>query len=878
MPGWSKGESELMSRESPKRITRRKLTAIGTVSLLVISAIVIFLYIDLKEDGALPLATMDDLLNSRSERSGNDPDVIIVDKDLPYMVLAATSIAVYYQDNERISSPLLCTGDNPDTPDEGSSKSTESFLDAYPHSNVLNIDSHSAMEETIKLAKTYWKSSDGAVLVKMDTDGYEMAISAVVIASYLNIPVLIMEDQSSEVDQTLSLLDVKYTILCGDLRGYGKIWPLHSNEEINSILATGHPDSKSEMRSILKDRLGMDANYIVLANPNDIRVPGVIDSFTKEFTGIVKHSDTGSTSFPTSSGDAPTFYMNIPEDYQYTRVTVDSSMDCIDPRNFGTAETHGERSYVYFGIDEDKDGQMVHDGDSEPDTLHFMSPSLAYSYSGSGSSVQAVCHTDYPIFNSTGEKCIQIKASLDYKVTQDSHLPGPGITKDMFGSETTFTITVTVEKLDSYIYPRLVGGSSLASYLAAFRGGIVLADPGYSVHDEEMVANANCGDPTANEELYENINTRTMKVKNDLNDLLGDLADVDGNDWGSVAEVYGSRDLSDPMYVGILADPFMIPQLYYTNTQGDYGESEGFGTPSDNGYGNIDADLENLPFNVDGSAPTLELAVGRMTGWDIQDTSSLLARTFFYDDIIDSYPGHSGSFKDSALSTHGTVVPVGAAETVVKKLEAAYEQAGFTVDAYHNFALSDSKYSAEYYETSNFIFECAHGHYYWFVPPGYKDTSAGGGFTVANVQDMDFGPGVIFASSCVTGKVDGIPLYNGLSQTFIHSGMNAYVGASRLSWGSLIPSPMASPSGEALGGYVGLLFYGYLTGFIYDRDGGLRSEGVGDLSVGAALMHAKNDFTLEEGSDGGGPIDDTVEEFNLHGDPAFNPYEPIFDS
>ena len=86
---------------------------------------------------------------------------------------------------------------------------------------------------------------------------------------------------------------------------------------------------------------------------------------------------------------------------------------------------------------------------------------------------------------------------------------------------------------------------------------------------------------------------------------------------------------------------------------------------------------------------------------------------------------------------------------------------------------------------------------------------------------------------------------------------------------------MSSPSGEALGGYVGLLFYGYLTGYVYDRDGGLTSEGMGDLSVGAALMCAKNDFVSEEGTDGGGPVDDTVEEFNLHGDPAFNPYEPI---
>jgi hypothetical protein len=255
------------------------------------------------------------------------------------------------------------------------------------------------------------------------------------------------------------------------------------------------------------------------------------------------------------------------------------------------------------------------------------------------------------------------------------------------------------------------------------------------------------------------------------------------------------------------------------------------------------------------------------------DTSALLARTFFYYDIIDTFQGHGPSWKESGIVTHGDVVPVGGAETVVRKLQAAFTQSGFTVDSSHNFALSDSKLSAPIYETSNFIFECAHGHYYWFVPPGYKGTGAGGGFHVANVRDMNFGPGILFASSCVTGKIDGIPLYNALSQAFIFSGLNCYVGASRLSWGTFVPAVWAE-SGEAFGGYMGMLFYGYLTGYVYDRNGGLVSEDVGDLSTGAALMLAKNYFSQENPSDGGGAGDDTIEEFNIHGDPAFNPYEP----
>lgn len=866
---------------------KKKLIAGAIVAVLIVGVVFVLFFSGMNKEEELQRATMDDLLNSSSVRSQEVPGAALVDKDRPYLVLTATPVVCYYEGPQRVCSPLLCVGENPDTPEEGSSKAIDSFLSAYGPNNVIGLGEvygqsvdkqyidECPMVVSTEVARDHWKSSDGALLIRYDQAGYNLGINAVPLACYLNIPIIITYTQPPEVDDLLSDLGVKYTLLCGDLRGYGKIWPFQDKEEIQAVMATGSPDSEGVLRSILTDRLGINTSYVAMANPMDIFVPTVVDQFQENFTGTVKHSDTGSTSFPTSSADAPTFYVDIPEDYKYARVILDSVMDCVPPRNFGTPQSHGERSYVYFGIDSDQDGQMVHDADASGDTLHFMSPSLAYSYSGSGGDVKAVCHTDYPIFNSTGEKCIQIKASLDYKIITDSHIPGPGIIEEVIGSETTFTLSITIQKLDSYVYPRLTSGSSLAPYLAAFRGGVVLADSKYGVHDAEMALNWNFGDPAVNKDLYKSINLRTVKAKTDLNFLLGDLAGIDGSDWSSLASAYASRDPSDPMYVGIVGDPFMVPWMYFENGQGDYGESEGFGTPSDNGYGDIDMDPENLPKSIDGGPPSLELAVGRMTGWDIQDTSSQMARTFFYDNIVDHYPGHSGSFKESAMSTHGTVVPVGAAETVVKKLQAAYQQAGFSVDANHNFALSDSKYSAQYYEQSSFIFECAHGHYYWFVPPGYKDTSAGGGFTVANVQDMNFGPGTLFASSCVTGKVDGIPLYNGLSQAFIHSGLNCYVGASRLSWGSLVPSPMASPSGEALGGYLGLLFYGYLTGYVYDRNGGLQSEGIGDLSVGAALMMAKNDFITEQGSDGGGPDDDTAEEFNLHGDPAFNPYEPI---
>jgi hypothetical protein len=344
------------------------------------------------------------------------------------------------------------------------------------------------------------------------------------------------------------------------------------------------------------------------------------------------------------------------------------------------------------------------------------------------------------------------------------------------------------------------------------------------------------------------------------------------SDYTEIASKYAGK-LPKAFPLAITADPSMIPWRYYpTAGQVDVAQ-EGMGVPSDNFYADIDAAHDNMPFDIDGSDPSFELAVGRVIGWDVQEQSALIARTFFYKDIIDTFTGiNSRAWKDSALTTLGSKAPIGFAETVTAKLNWAWRESGYMVDSKHDQVFSDRAYSAPFYEKSNFIFFCAHGFFYWFVPPGYQKDGVGGGFDIAHVKDLNFGPSVIFGSSCVTGRTDGLPGYNTLSQTFLHSGMNAYIGASRLSWGGF--SPLQTSSGEVFGDYLGLCFWGYLSGYRFDKQGGMVTPGIGDLTVSQALYNAKNDYVKGCGTDAGGPHDDTVEEFQAYCDPLFNPYEP----
>ncbi|MCD6110664.1 MAG: hypothetical protein J7K08_03190 [Thermoplasmata archaeon] len=879
-----------------KHLSKRAV-ALCVVALLLAGGALYYLNTRRGGEGAPPRATVDDLLQTTSERRAVDYDMVIADYDDPFLALSATPLAIYYSGGEVVKKPLLVAGLNPETPEGGISKAVLNFIRAYPerrcvlvghfsdgelslleHAGVGNPVRISGDREaaTLTLARAFWARSDGVMVVKDDLEGYSLALNAVPIASYLNIPVIVTERMDGEVKELLRDLDVKYTVLVGDLKPVMKYLRIGEPRDAHELLAAGSPSSGGTLKSIFRDRLGKDPSYIALASPRDADHPKVLERKSFHFEGTVQSQDTGSTSDPSLNPNAPKHFLQIPEGWKWVNVKLSARIRFTQsPVPERSPEDDGQRCYVYFGYDADSDGVLIDDKDSEEDHLEFFVPSLSYATvrDPSGWPVEGWAYSEEPIYNAEGNHTVEILATLHY--TPNEQNP----------PKTTYTIDVTLERLNKPNYPLMHNISSLAPYLAVFREGLVLADEDFTIYQEPLLSQRFCGDPSETLNPYPdkgkervgglmNIsNSIAVKIKERLIDLLGALVGKADTTPEELAQIYSSRD--SPMYVGIVADTNMIPMFYYPTKGQGAEQQEGYGVAGDLFYSSIDADPASPPWDLGGKKPTGELAVGRVDGWDAQDVSALIARVAFYREIMGAYQGIRGnSWKDSAMNTFGSKIPVGAAKTVTEKLDKSFRESGFAVDSYHDIPLSDSRLSREIYEKSNFIYFCAHGFYYWFIPPGYKPTAVGGGFYVANVIEMNFGPSVIFGSSCVTGKIDGIQPYNAISQAFLHSGMNTYVGASRLSWGALAYNPFDKGGGEEFGAYLGLLFYGYLTGYVYDREGGLLLEGVGDLSVGEALMNAKNLYSLTTDFSVGDTDADTLEEFNLHGDPAFNPYEP----
>jgi hypothetical protein len=858
-------------------------------------------------------ATIDDLLASGSTRKA-EAMTVAVSESSRFLPLVATPTAMYYEgSSDPVARPLLIAGL------EEATYPVARFMDAYGDSSILAIGGLGdaagdfAIADTIEggndedtsmlVARYFWDKADGAVLIKNDDTGYNAAVSVVVLASYLDIPVIVTDKVDSKVADLLGDLGVKYTLVCGKMKGYKKVMRFKDIEDRATIDLV-----QDSTIAVLQQRLSVDINYIAIANPLDTYQREVVETYYPEdypITDLASNSD--SAAYPgaaasSNEGD-PIHYFDVPEGYEYANVVMDLYLD-ISEEAWG--DFAGARIYAYLGVDGDEDG-VINDAAPEDKLQYFGgtpawdvidlqapvtggSPSDWLKPSGFG-----YLHTEIPLYNDTGTHAVQLLARLPTDWGNNPLMAESG------DYEAEYTLNITVQKLAGPTYPLMENLSTLAPYLGAFRKAVVLAEPYFQLHDIGYIGCADCGDPASNEDVIDESNNQTWAVKTDLNGLLGKIAGIDGMDegnWGSLAEHYGGLPIEQVMHVGIIADTNMVPQYYYHSGQGD--ATEGFGMPSDLYYQDIDVEqVDNVLREC-----KLELATGRIDGWNSQDVSALIARTLFYYDIIDSMKGPMNgvtepngvgdSWKDSAMTAIGTEPPVGAAITAGEKIGLAFEQAGFdasiatfgNVVSGHTMDHSRRQRDGVYYESSNFIQFCAHGFYYWYVPPAWEGASiiarptpvippigAGGAFDVAHVKQMSFGPSVTWANSCVTGRIDGLQPENALSLAFLHAGMNAYIGATRMSWGMIMPIPDAV-SGESLGSLMALHFYGHLTGYIYDKDGGLQGFGPEDTTTGVGLMLAKNFYVENVGLDGGGSDSDTVEEFILHGDPAFNPYEP----
>lgn len=197
------------------------------------------------------------LLSSHSLRSITGMTTI-VSASSEFYPLIGTPIATCYNGQSKDVSPLLISG-----------SATSYFLEVYNTSEIISIGDSVGTSSyicipgdektsSLEAAKQIWSRSDGALLIEKSKKGFEIGVAATVLASYLNIPVIVTNIMDNQVSNTLSQLGVSYTLVCGNLGGYKDTYFLSSLDDVHTICV-----------EFLKGYFG-GVSYITITNSEDV--------------------------------------------------------------------------------------------------------------------------------------------------------------------------------------------------------------------------------------------------------------------------------------------------------------------------------------------------------------------------------------------------------------------------------------------------------------------------------------------------------------------------------------------------------------------------------------------------------------------------------
>lgn len=942
----------------------RLIILLGIV-ILAIAAVGIYVWDSGETASTIP--TNDEILMFTGTYKEWLPSSIKVSDDDPFLALIATPLAVHYSDEgEQHIVPLLI--ENFEDPSRAVTRA-ENMIGKPSDLTIGCSPTETITDISLELAETYWKESSAAILLKNNQAGYNLGVAATPMAAYLRIPIIVADKIDDKVQSTLESLDVKYVLTCGNFSQYGQQEiRLESPMQILNIT-----------RSIVKDRFGT-IDYVTLTNPSDTLKPIVLNTTRYHFEGrlctnaftVAQAVNLVTGPLLTGTSMSAVHEFEVPADYEYARITIHAT-NLVEEE---ISETGSQLMTMFYGPDGPEDDYLA----------------LAFTVGGiperdsSGDIITDQVTWDTTVYNHPGTYMLQHYGQYITSKTGE------------------YEIDVTVEQLENAIYPNMPNLSSIAPYLTSYHMGIIYANPDFTfVGDESIIEDPPSGVvfPASNPDLIEESNEHTFKIHESLNELLASIREINIIDDDDLKFLKDSCD-KNPMYIALVGDARMIPQYYYYDTPDAVTRQYGWDVASDFIYGNIDPVPRDDAITIhpkdiflstyDEKYPHQENIVGRITGWDAQDASALIARTVFYKDMVESLDDwknnalvQTGSGTDfqrvpiidllrKILGSHDLPFkwPTGEAHFENLIIQEHLEPGDFDIISTENtksmrVGLSDEVINeinrmgisnliffpkqraklivgadditgGEDQMTSNYIFSFGHGQPMGFSHGDVQTNSIGfrpvilqnlinrflfgvipqmssglgniGSYNVRFVENMDMGPSVMFIESCYIGRIDGFPAKCLTSQAYLHAGVNAFIASSRGSPGPGYLDARSSPKGFGIMEWIKTTlnpdlqqphFSGLLASDIFTD---LTKD---DVDVGTAFRNARNQFmddadseffwtpplalqintqqdldllfdNMKDSSDG-----DLTRmekkytcqlEYNLLGDPAFNPYEP----
>ena len=729
----------------PRFLTDRKLLAVTVVAIVIIAALSLGAWSVVNRDDVEEITFAEVMATATSERTGSF-DHVVVASSAPILVSAATPLACWYDKpaGDYGLVPLLVGGEDEEAQQQARLKG---YLGL---SSPLVVDGPDHTTASVQAALATYSRAGGAVVVDVGFEGYQASLRASLVASYLDIPVLVRDGGASTgtIKEALREMHAGFIIMAGPFEP--------SAREVARDLALpvvfmGDEELQQAVSMLVADRFGR-VDYGVLANPSDVTGISCVDV---QVDGPVEWEETGRFDSVERAGHLETFgtgssstQIPVEAGEGIQRIQVSARITSIDDPLRGIKEGIGIVPIVSLWM-EDGSGALVAYGSS-----------IGLRAGEAALDVVAVDQTED----------LSLRMSVFYGISGRTNLITMGYDLDSVSWSriaADWEVSFVRTPLNTPMVPQVPGLSSLAPYLASVHGGFVVADPDLSYLDAGWAEEfPTAYGPWYDKGQHEAVNAHVDRNVEALDGAVRDLNMHQVPDGGTLYETY----MEGPAWMAILGDATSIPQ-YYVQKESSWEEATQFGL----GWATDEM------YRLNGT-----LSIGRVLSTSVAGVSSLIARTLYYEDVV---AGHMNDLdyleSNDWVSNYMLLFGEGGGQTgglfwqrpfadELRSLGWNAEQYGDTLENDRQTMLARGAY-----ERANFMEVMLHGNWYWYVPEMNGPDEYSTSVKNMDIRTWDLGPSFFISAACLMGRIDGVPADQSIALNFVQAGVNAFVGATR---------------------------------------------------------------------------------------------------
>jgi hypothetical protein len=732
-------------------LKRRKRIAL-LLAIIFFAAIFLAFQKDLMSSSAVDRITIDKVLGYTSDRAdAPGPDLVLASAADPFYSIIATPAAVWYDKGGTSSGSGLRPFFVVDKVVSDPQMRYESLMGIKTALVLGKVDSGVIDEDVIDspppdasvtLAEKTYLRAPGAIVVSYDQEGYSFMVSAAVLASYLDIPVLVLDQNRGDIAALLNKWHARYIIAVGHdaetiARTFGK----------PSVILDCQKSIRAASLRVVQDRFGR-IDYMVMTNPSDVVPPKVTHTDVQKVKGHITDLNVlvAGNEVVVSGTKYDRYNLTLPAGIQLVKIWA----------NVTAVNSYLKRVKKELGVQPIINIE-VRDADAN---IVAYAPSFAHATRSA--------YVEFLLVNCT--KTMDLTISMWYGTKGFSTMlwGSSGYTK----VDADYELTTEIDTVSDAHWPLLEDDSLMAPYLASAHGGIVLAGPGFEMTDKDYPALADgaTGGPWYNAEQSDVSSAKALQVVQVLNDTVESFKAypaASGN--GTLFDTY----TGEHGWIAIVGDPNMLP-FYYWPTDPGWADDPVYGVnwPGD------------LMYSYNGS-----LSLGRLMAPTVADVSAQVARTLFYEDyskayiadLSKDYPADQTPWSDH----YGLLYGEAGGQT-----GAIFWQDPFTTELLQHKWFVE-KYGASVskdrqtmdalgaYRKANYFEIMLHGNWYWYVPEENGPDSYSTAVKVSDVKDWQLGPTNFLTAACLMGRTDGVPPDTQISMAFVHAGVNAIFSATR---------------------------------------------------------------------------------------------------